>query len=213
MADCVDYARLKGILRTVAEKIKANRDALSKLDAATGDGDHGTAIYKVANAIIETVGKEGNRDIAALLKDIGWAVMATDAGSTSPLYGSFFIGMSEKAGGKDLIDAPGFAAMLEQGSASLRKNTKADIGGKTMIDALVPAVSAIRLAVDSGRSLAQALSEGAEAATRGAEATRTMKALFGRAKNIGDRSIGHIDPGATSMSLLFIGIKEGYHHG
>ena len=213
MADSVDYACLERMLLTAAEKITSNRDYLSTLDAATGDGDHGTAISKVATAIIATVEKEGNRDIAQLLKDVGWAVMATDAGSTSPLYGSLFIGMSEKAGGNDPLDASGFAEMLEQGAASLRKNTKADLGGKTMIDVLVPAVAAIRAAVDSGRSMGQALSEGAEAATRGAEATRTMKALFGRAKHIGERSIGHIDPGAASMSLLFVGLTEGYTHG
>ena len=213
MADCVDFERMKRILRTAAETIKSHRDHLSTLDAATGDGDHGTAVCKVADAIIATIEQQGTRDIAQLLKDIGWAVMATDAGSTSPLYGSLFMGMSEKAVGLDALDAPEFAAMLEQGVVSLRKNTKADLGGKTMIDALVPAVAAIRTAADAGRPLAQALSEGADAAASGAAATRSMKALFGRAKNIGDRSIGHIDPGATSMSLLFIGIKEGYAHG
>jgi dihydroxyacetone kinase-like protein len=213
MAENVDYACLTGMLRSAAEKIKASRDLLSSLDAATGDGDHGTAVNKVADAIVATLEKGGTRDIAALLKDIGWAVMATDAGSTSPLYGSLFMGMSEKAAGTNTLDAAGFAAVLEQGAASLRKNTKADIGGKTMIDALVPAITAIRSAVNAGKSLGQALADGAEAAVKGAESTRSMKALFGRAKNIGDRSIGHTDPGATSMSLLFIGLQEGYHHG
>jgi len=213
MADIVDYARLTRILRTAAEKIKASREHLSRLDSATGDGDHGMAICKVADAIVATIEADGGRDIAKLLKDMGWAVMATDAGSTSPLYGSLFMGMSEKAAGVAALDAPGFAAMLEQGVAKLRKNTKADVGGKTMLDALVPAMAAIRAAVDAGQGLSQALAAGADAAVKGAEATRNMQALFGRAKNIGERSIGHLDPGATSMSLLLVGMKEGYEHG
>lgn len=197
----------------MVEKIKVSRDYLSKLDSATGDGDHGVAMCKVGDAIVMTIEKDASRDIAKLLKDIGWAVMATDAGSTSPLYGSLFMGMSASVGSAEAVDASGFAAMLEQGVASLRKNTKAEVGGKTLIDALVPAMAAIRTAVDSGRSLAQALSEGAGAAVTGAEATRNMKALFGRARNLGERSIGQLDPGATSMSLLFVGIKEGYENG
>jgi dihydroxyacetone kinase-like protein len=213
MADRVDYARLTRILRTAAQKIKAQRDYLSTLDAATGDGDHGMAVSKVADAIATTIEQDGGGDLAKLLKAIGWAVMATDAGSTSPLYGSLFTGMSEKAGGTEALDAFGFAAMLEQGVAGLRKNTKATVGDKTMIDALVPAVTAIRTAVDAGRSLAEALSDGAAAAVQGAEATRNLKASFGRARNIGERSIGHLDPGATSMSLLFVGMKEGYENG
>lgn len=213
MADSVDYAVLVRILRTAAEKIKANRDYLSKLDSATGDGDHGMAVYKVADAITATIDKDTSKDIKTLLKDMGWAVMSTDAGSTSPLYGSLFMGMSESIAGTGALDCQAFVKMLEQGVAKLRKNTKAEVGGKTMIDTLVPAMAAIRAAADAGKGLAQALSDGADAAVKGAESTIAMKATFGRAKNIGERSIGHVDPGATSMSLLFTGIREGYGNG
>lgn len=213
MADSVDYSCLVRVLRAAAEKIKANRDYLSKLDSATGDGDHGTAVFKVADAITTTIANDTSKDIKTLLTDMGWAVMSTDAGSTSPLYGSLFMGMSEAIEGTQPLDGQAFVSMLEQGVAKLRKNTKADVGGKTMIDTLVPAMAAIRAAIDSGKSLAQVLSEGAEAAVKGAESTKAMKATFGRAKNIGERSIGHVDPGATSMSLLFTGIKEGYANG
>jgi len=213
MADSVDYTVLVKILRTAAEKIKTNRDYLSKLDSATGDGDHGTAVYKVADAITASIDKDASKDIKTLLKDMGWAVMSTDAGSTSPLYGSLFMGMSESITSAGALDCTAFVKMLEQGVAKLRKNTKAEVGGKTMIDTLVPAMAAIRAAADAGKGLAQALSDGADAAAKGAESTKAMKATFGRAKNIGERSIGHIDPGATSMSLLFTGIKEGYGNG
>lgn len=213
MADSIDYPVLARLLRAAAEKIKANREHLSKLDAATGDGDHGTAVYKVAEAILATIDRDSSREMKTLLKAIGWAVMSTDAGSTSPLYGSLFIGMSESIGVPGPLDRLAFVNMLEQGVAKLRKNTKAEVGGKTMIDTLVPAMAAIRGAADAGKSLADILTAGAEAAVRGAESTRDLKATFGRAKNIGDRSIGHVDPGAASMSLLFTGIKEEYSNG
>ncbi len=213
MAGGLDDAALARLLRAAAMKMKAGREYLSALDAATGDGDHGTAVNKVADAITATLDQDTGGDRKTLLKNIGWAVMSTDAGSTSPLYGSLFMGMSEGAGGTGPLDPRAFAAMLEQGVAKLRRNTRAEIGGKTLIDALVPAVAALRAAAEAGGSLADALAAGADAAARGAEATKDMKATFGRAKNIGERSIGHVDPGAASMALLFSGLKEGCIHG
>jgi phosphoenolpyruvate---glycerone phosphotransferase subunit DhaL len=213
MADRVDYACLIRMLRVAAEKIKSHRDDLSKLDSATGDGDHGAAVFKVAEAMTTTMEKDTSKNMKTLLDAMGWAVMSTDAGSTSPLYGSFFMGMSEGITETGSLDCRAFVSMLEQGVAKLRKNTKAEVGSKTMIDALVPAMAVMRAATDSGKNLAEILSEGATAAVKGAESTRAMKATFGRAKNIGERSIGHVDPGAVSMSLLFVGIKEGYANG
>ena len=213
MPETLGYEDVAAMLLAAAERIKENRAYLSELDSATGDGDHGTAVSKVATAITETVQKNDGTCVKALLKDVGWAAMSTDAGSTSPLYGSFLIGISEATPEDGPIDCPTLAAMFESGCAKLRKNTKAELGNKTMIDALLPAVEAIRAAADRGKDIAEALADGAEAAIQGAEATKEMKATFGRAKNIGERSIGHLDPGATSMSILFTGLKEGLHNG
>lgn len=199
------------MLGSAAEKIKANRDYLSKLDAATGDGDHGTAMFKVATAIIKAIQEDQSKDIKVLLKAIGWAVMSTDAGSTSPLYGSLFVGMSEGVGDNGTLDCPGFVLMLKSGVAKLRKHSRAQVGDKTMIDALAPATEAIQAAVDNNKPLGQALEAGLEAAVKGADSTKDMKATFGRAKNIGERSIGHVDPGATSISYFFAGLSEGFN--
>jgi len=212
MSAIVDYDSVAAMLKTAAAKLKDNRGHLSKLDSATGDGDHGTAVSKVADAITDTIDKDGSGDLKKLLKAIGWAAMSTDAGSTSPLYGSFFMGMSEAAG-DGALDCAAFTAVLESGVAKLRKNTRADVGDKTMIDAIAPAMAAIRSAADQGKSLLEALSLGADAAASGAESTKDMQATFGRAKNIGERSIGHVDPGAASMALLFTGLKEGLENG
>jgi dihydroxyacetone kinase-like protein len=209
MSETVDYASVTAMLIKAAERVKENRDHLSQLDSATGDGDHGTAVAKVADAITATIEKDESKQLKKLLKDIGWAAMSTDAGSTSPLYGSLFMGMSEAVPEEGAIDCKAFAAMMESGIAKLRKNTKAEVGGKTMIDTLVPAMAAIQAAADGGKNILEALTDGAEAADKGAESTKDMLATFGRAKNIGERAIGHIDPGATSMAILFNGLKEG----
>ena len=209
MSERIDYVVMTRMLLAVVEHVRREKDTLSTLDAATGDGDHGAAMCKVADAIVQTIDSRADQNLSSLLSDIGWAVMGTDTGSTGPLYGSLFVGMSGKAGGEPL-DARGFAEMLEAGVANLRLNTKAQPGDKTMMDALAPATEAVRIAADAGRSLADILDAGASAATQGAEATRQMRAAYGRARNIGDRAIGHLDPGAVSISLVFAGLKEGF---
>ncbi len=210
MAEDIDYDVLARMLEAAADKVRAAKDELSTLDAATGDGDHGAAMCKVAGAISTTIAGRTDRDIAGFLSDIGWAAMGTDAGSTGPLYGSLFVGMGTAATGLERLDTAALARLLEDGVANLRLNTKAKPGDKTMIDALVPACEAVRVAVEAGDTLPAALAAGAEAAVAGAEATKQMKAAFGRARHIGDRSIGHADPGAVSMSLVLTGLKEGY---
>lgn len=209
MRDTIDYGSVAAMLRAAAGELLENRDQLSQLDSVTGDGDHGTAVAKVARAITETLGKDESGDLKKLLKDIGWAVLSTDAGSTSPLYGSLFVGMSEAAPAEGPVDCAVFAGMLESGIAKLRKNTRAEVGGKTMIDTLVPALDAVRAAAESRGCISEVMTAAAEAATRGAESTRDMQASFGRAKNIGERSIGHIDPGAASMAIFINGLNKG----
>jgi dihydroxyacetone kinase-like protein len=210
MPEWVDYVALTHMLSAAVEHIRRAANMLSTLDAATGDGDHGAAMCKVADAIVETIAHRTDQDLSSLLSDIGWAVMGTDTGSTGPLYGSLFVGMSRKAAGPEPLHARAFASMLEAGVENLRQSTKAKPGDKTMIDALAPATEAIRTAADAGQPIGDILDAGASAAARGVEATRQMKAAFGRARNIGERSIGHLDPGAVSMSLFFAGLKEGF---
>jgi len=197
------------MLQTAAGLLKENRDHLSQLDSATGDGDHGTAVSKVADAIIDTIAKDEGNELKTLLKAVGWAAMSTDAGSTSPLYGSLFIGMSNATPEEGPIDCATFVSMMESGIAKLRKNTRAEVGGKTMIDTLVPALDALQASAAAQPCILTAMTASAEAAAKGAESTKDMQATFGRAKNIGERSIGHVDPGATSMALLFEGLKKG----
>lgn len=189
-------------------KVRAHIDELSALDSATGDGDHGTAMNKAMNAIEKAVEDSGNGSLKDLLYNIGWAVMCIDGGSTGPLVGSLFMGMSEGVADATELDCNSLASMFEGGLAGVQKQSKAKIGDKTMMDALDPAVAAIREACDAGKAIPEVLAAGADAGEKGALATKDFVAKFGRAKNLGERSLGHQDPGATSMSMIFRGFAE-----
>ena len=211
MAEQINYDTLVRMLRTAMELIRREQATLSSLDAAIGDGDHGTAMRKVADAIERAIESRSDGNVSAMLADAGWAALDTDAGSSGPLCGLLLMGMSEAVGGGPL-DASAFARMLQAGVANVRTQTPAAVGDKTMLDALVPAVDAIQAAADAGQSVTAALAAGADAAVAGADATTQFQAKFGRARNLRERSIGHEDPGAVSMSLFFIGLKEGFSH-
>ena len=148
-------------------------------------------------------------DLGTLLNNIGWAVMGTDGGATGPLFGSFFSGMAPAAAGRNTLDAKTLAAALEGGLANIQKYSKAKPGDKTMLDALIPAVQRMRASADAGADSLASLRQAAEVAAQGAEATKQMVARVGRAKNIGEKSLGSPDPGAVSVSLIFKGFVEG----
>jgi len=179
------------------------------LDSDIGDGDHGMTITRAMGIAEKVIEESEKQELKGLLKDVGWGVMGVDGGATGPLLGSFLMGLGNGIGEQDAIDCPTLAAMFEAGLAGVRRQSKAQIGDKTMMDALLPAVEAIRQAADEAKSIKEALREAAEAAEKGAASTKEFQARFGRAKNLGDRTIGHQDPGATSMALIFLGFFEG----
>jgi dihydroxyacetone kinase-like protein len=209
MDDTIGIEDIDRMIRSAADKIRVNRDDLSKLDSAIGDGDHGTTIARAMTIAEKVLEDSDKKELTGLLKDVGWGVMGVDGGATGPLLGSFLMGLSDGVGEQNVVDGPTLAAMFETGLAGVRQQSKAQIGDKTMMDALLPAVDAIRQAVDAGRSIKEALQKAAEAADNGAVSTKEFKARFGRAKNLGDRAIGFQDPGATSIALIFQGFYEG----
>ena len=209
MAGTIGFDDIGRMIRSAADKIRANREELSKLDSAIGDGDHGTTIARAMGIAEKVIEASEKKEIKGLLKDVGWGVMGVDGGATGPLLGSFLMGLSNGIDEQDAIDCPILAAMFEAGLAGVRRQSKAQIGDKTMMDALLPAVDAIRQAADEGKSVKEALQQAAEAAENGAVSTKEFKARFGRAKNLGERTIGFQDPGATSMALIFQGFLEG----
>jgi len=199
------------MLRAAAEQVKSHHEALSKLDSHGGDGDHGTTMVRAMGCLEKAVGAATSRDLQQLLNDAGWAIMGVDGGATGPLLGTLFMSMADAVAGKDLLGVGDLAAVFEAGLAGVRKRTKAQVGDKTMIDALVPAVESMRKAVDENPAIEPVFERAAEGAEQGAAATKELQARFGRAKNIGEKSIGVQDPGATSMALIFRGFAEGVH--
>ncbi len=180
------------------EAVGDRKDELSALDSAIGDGDHGIAICDAMGAAVNAANPE--KDFATLLTDMAFAVMTSTSGSTSTLLGAWLLGMSD-AVGEDEMTAEETARMFAAGLNHLRQQTKAEIGDKTLMDALIPATEALEAHRSEG--LAAMFRAAAAAADAGRARTAEMKARFGRARNLGDRVIGHTDAGATSMSLIF----------
>lgn len=193
----------KGMLNNALKQIKAREEEFSKLDAVIGDGDHGQAIVTAFSVVVKEA--EKGTEFKAMLNDMGFGVMLETSGSTSTLLGAFFLGMSDNATGTEL-DADAVKKMFAGGLANVRKQTKAEPGDKTMMDALVPAVEAIQSCKFD--DIKVILTAGAEAALAGAKSTIEMKANFGRARNYGERSVGYADSGATSWSCMLAAFAD-----
>ena len=209
MTTDIDSRTFARMLRKAAARIRESREELSRLDSHGGDGDHGTTMCRAVDQMERALENSPGADIKTLLHDVGWAVMGVDGGATGPLFGSFFMAMAEAAGDAGKLDARSLAALIEAGLAGVQKRTRARVGDKTMIDALEPAVIALRAAADGGADVSAALRRAAEAAEEGARSTADLVARFGRARNLGEKSRGSGDPGAASVSLIFRGFFEG----
>lgn len=186
------------MIQNALKNITERSDEFSKLDAVLGDGDHGTAIVQAMSAIVQSADK--GTEFKKMLGDMGFDVMLQISGSTSTLLGGFFLGMSDAlADGVTELDAEGVKSMFAGGLAGVKKQTKAQRGDKTMMDALIPAVEAIQATNSS--DIKMLMAAGAEAALKGAAETVDMKANFGRARNYGERSIGYADSGSKLLVM------------
>ncbi len=191
-------AWIGGYATTIAE----HRAELVKLDTAIGDADHGTNMDRGMRAAVEKLDALEGDDIGALLKAVGMAMVSKVGGAAGPLYGTLFLQMATAANGREELDLAGWADALEAGVKGVQARGKAEPEDKTMVDALLPAVAALRAAEADGAGLGDALRRSADAAEEGMKATIPLEARKGRASYLGPRSVGHQDPGATSTHLL-----------
>lgn len=201
--DKLTIADFKAMMNKALENIKAREEEFSKLDAVIGDGDHGTAIVTALSCIVRSA--QQGTEFKSMLMDMGMNVMLEVSGSTSTLLGALFLGMSDCAEGTEL-DAEGVKKMFAGGLANVKQQTSAQVGDKTMMDALIPAVEAIQNCLSN--DIKEVLQAGAKAALAGAESTIQLKANFGRARNYGERSVGYMDSGAASWSCMFASFAE-----
>lgn len=205
----IGFNEIVKMLKGACEAIKNNHELLSTLDTKIGDGDHGVTMLRAVNKADASLASGKHTTIKGVIDDVAWIFMGIDGGATGPLYGSLFLGMTDVLSDQQTLDGPALASVFEAGLAYLQKQSKAKIGDKTMMDALIPAVAAMRMAADQGKSIEEMLQAAAEAAEKGAISTKDMVARVGRAKNQGERTIGTQDPGATSTLLIFQGFRDG----
>jgi len=190
------------ILEKVAEKIKEQREFLTELDTAIGDGDHGINMNRGFEAVITKLPGVADKDVGTILKTVGTTLVSTVGGASGPLYGTAFMKAGQVIGDKTEINEHDLQLILEAALEGIKMRGKAKVGEKTMLDALEPALNAYKEAIGAGMDMKTAMNKAVEAAIKGVEFTKTIIATKGRASYLGERSLGHQDPGATSTQLM-----------
>ena len=192
-----------------AEAIRRERDHLTQLDAAIGDGDHGVNMDRGFDAVGKALaGQDGSVPPGRLLVLAGKTLVSTVGGASGPLWGTALRHAGRALGDREELDGPGLVDALDAAVAGVAELGAATTGDKTMVDALAPAVDALRGAVARDLPLGEAVRAAASAAEEGARATVPMQARKGRASYLGERSIGHQDPGATSTALILRALEQ-----
>lgn len=190
-------------LRTYAALIAEHEQELTALDAAIGDGDHGANMLRGMRAVTKVLDEQTFPTLDALAKKVGMTLVGRVGGASGPLYGTFWLRFGGALTGLEHADAAQVGVALRAGIEGVRQRGKAESGDTTVLDAFLPAAEAYDRAVASGESMTAALEKAAAAAEAGCAATVPLVARRGRASYLGERSIGHQDPGATSTALLF----------
>ena len=190
------------------EVYQENRQYLTDLDAAIGDADHGINMDRGFRNVVAELEKNPPDDVTTALKTVAMALIRTVGGAAGPLYGTFFMRASTACAGKEELAAADVVAMFEAGLEGVLQRGKAELNDKTMVDAQTPAVNAMKGALDNGASLSDILQQGTAAAEEGMKNTIPLQARKGRASYLGERSIGHQDPGATSSYLMYKSAAE-----
>ncbi|EJJ29408.1 dihydroxyacetone kinase subunit DhaL [Rhizobium sp. CF142] len=201
-------AKSGDIILSLADRIIENRAYLSEIDGKIGDGDHGVNMAKGFGMAAERV-KGADMSLAEALDTLGTVLMTEIGGSMGPLYGVMFTQFAETIEKSDAIDAATFSTMLHNGLDGIQAIGSAKVGDKTLLDTLVPAISAFDSAIGSGKSFGEALQALVAAAEAGRDSTRDLVAKIGRASRLGERSLGVLDAGATSCALILKSLADG----
>jgi phosphoenolpyruvate---glycerone phosphotransferase subunit DhaL len=209
----MDLAQLTAWIREYARVIGENAQHLTDLDAAIGDADHGINMERGMSAVLGALDEAAPADMSALCKQVGMTLVKSVGGASGPLYGTFFLRMAGALGTGDRVDAADFAKALRAGVEGVVQRGRAEAGDKTMFDALAPALDALDAALSSGGDLAVGLADATVAAEKGCDATESMVARKGRASYLGQRSVGHVDPGATSAAMLIAAAASAFATG
>lgn len=206
MYDTLTPSQTRDMLSAVARHLVANVDMLTEVDQAIGDGDHGIGMRRGFTAVEEAMATIDPESVSKVFKAAGTTIMAKTGGAAGAVFGTLFRAGSAAFDERSVLDAEGLAGFLARGLEGVEKRGGAKPGQKTMIDALAPAAAAAEAAIASG--LVAAVRNATDAAKGGVEATKGMIATTGKARTLGERSLGHPDPGAVSMSLILEAMRD-----
>lgn len=195
------------LMNIIYKKIEENKEYLSKLDTEIGDGDHGFSIANGFKNVYEKLDDFAKDGIGDLLKKCGFEIIKVVGGASGAIFGTFFTGQAsyynKNLSGKESLNLEDITHMLEEALEQIKKRGNAQVGDKTMIDSFEPALNELHKCVENKLSLSEAFENAAAKAKEGADSTKNMVAKRGRSKNVGERSIGFIDPGSMSTALIF----------
>lgn len=209
MDESITATQLISLFTAVASRIDENKDRLSELDGVIGDADHGVTMGIGFSAVTEALSKLGEEaDPAAVFNTAARSFLNAVGASSGPLYATAFMRAGAAVKGQPALDRGAFVKAFLAMAQGIRERGKAERGEKTMVDAWVPAVDAAQAALERGEPLKAILAAAAVAANEGAEATKAMQAAKGRASRLGERSLGHMDPGAASAALIIQTMAE-----
>jgi len=204
----IAQSRVLKWLETTAAVIEENRQYLTDLDSPIGDADHGINMDRGFKKILSKLSGVEDKDIGTILKTAGMALVTSVGGAAGPLYGTFLMDAGKAVVGKEELSDGDLVALLDAGLKGVIRIGKTNLEDKTMVDAIHPAVEALRKALADGKDAIEALHLMTDAAHKGMKDTIPMLAKKGRASYVGERSIGHQDPGATSSYLILKTLME-----
>ena len=202
MTGTISTTQMKYALEDLCNTIEMEKNYLSELDGAIGDGDHGVNMAKCFREVKKTLAETQANDIESLFKSVGMVVLNSVGGAMGALYGTFFLKLSQETTGKTELNLNDLVRMFRTAEKGILDIGKANLGDKTLIDTLSPAVRALEKSERESKALPEALADFEQAAKEGMESTRKMMARMGRASRLGERTIGHQDPGATSCYFI-----------
>ncbi|HCR2994582.1 TPA: dihydroxyacetone kinase ADP-binding subunit DhaL [Serratia marcescens] len=195
-------------LMRCGEVFSRERDFLTQLDTEIGDADHGLNMNRGFNKVVEKLPSVADKDIGFILKNTGMTLLSSVGGASGPLFGTFFIRAAQAANAKQSLDLAELHQVMQEGVEGVVMRGKAEPGDKTMCDVWWPVVDSLGQSAQQNLSVSEALQRAADSAERAVESTITMQARKGRASYLGERSIGHQDPGATSVMLMMKTLAE-----
>jgi len=207
----IDYNSLKKFLITLADQVVHAKDELNSMDAACGDGDFGSTMTTAFEAARKMLEEAPGHDVGFLLTSMGTSILSTAGGASGPTVAAIFSAAGEAAKGKHELNISDLASILDKSAQKITLLGGAKVGDKTLMDALEPAVRELKAAADNNLSLPDGLDRAAQAARVGCESTKVLIAKHGRARYLGEQTIGHIDPGAYLIALMFATLAETSH--